>query len=178
MLPRGAMSSPREESIAMPDAGNRYRTMQGVVYETIKERVLTMVRAEGKKMTDRAFALLKERLRDEAFLEPELAKLMSYVGEKQLIEAKDVTLTWYVGLDAEGTKIGDALWTGAEVDQTAQARIVGLFRLRFRDASSTIDKLAGEPVYLILAMTPEQVLRVKPQNLVTGLLVRRLEMVS
>ena len=56
----------------------------------IKERVLSMVRAEGKKMTDRAFTLLKERVRDEAFLEEELAKLISYVGEKQLIEVRDV----------------------------------------------------------------------------------------
>jgi hypothetical protein len=100
------------------------------------------------------------------------------VDVEPLAEAKDVTLTWYVGLDAEGTKIGDALWNGAELDAAAQARIVGLFRLRFHEAASTVDKLAGEPVYLILAMTPEQVLRVKPQNLVTGLLIRHLEMVS
>jgi hypothetical protein len=100
------------------------------------------------------------------------------VDVEPLAEVKDVTLTWYVGLDAEGTKIGDALWNAAELDEVAQARIVGLFRLRFRDPTATIDKLAGEPAYLILAMTPEQVLRVKPQNLVTGLLVRHLETVS
>jgi hypothetical protein len=36
----------------------------------------------------------------------------------------------------------------------------------------------GEPVYLILATTLDKVLRVKPQNLVTGLPVRQLEAVS
>ena len=41
--------------------------------------------------------------------------------------------TWYVGLDAEGTRIGDALWNGEELDEAAQARVVGLFRLTFRD---------------------------------------------
>jgi DNA polymerase III delta subunit len=56
----------------------------------IRERVLSMVRAEGKKMTDKAFTLLKERVRDEACLEEELAKLISYVGEKQLVEVRDV----------------------------------------------------------------------------------------
>jgi DNA polymerase III delta subunit len=56
----------------------------------IKKRVLATVRAEGKKMTDRAFTLLKERVLDEAFLEEELAKLISYVGEKGLIEVRDV----------------------------------------------------------------------------------------
>jgi hypothetical protein len=38
--------------------------------------------------------------------------------------------------------------------------------------------VAGEPVYLILAMTPEMVLRIKPQNLVAGLPLKRLEAVS
>ena len=38
--------------------------------------------------------------------------------------------------------------------------------------------MAGEPVYLILAMTPDRMLRMKPQNLLTGLPIRRLETVS
>jgi hypothetical protein len=36
----------------------------------------------------------------------------------------------------------------------------------------------GEPVYLILAMTPDRIIRMKPQNLVTGLPVKHLEAVS
>ena len=44
------------------------------------------------------------------------------------------SFTWYVGLDADGTRIGDALWNGEELDEAAQARVVGLFRLTFRDA--------------------------------------------
>ncbi len=56
----------------------------------IKERVLAAVRADGKKMSDKAFALLKERIRDEALMEGELAKLISYVGDKGVVEAKDV----------------------------------------------------------------------------------------
>ena len=56
----------------------------------IKERVRAAVRADGKKMSDKAFALLKERIRDEALMEGELAKLISYVGDKEVIEAKDV----------------------------------------------------------------------------------------
>jgi len=55
-----------------------------------KERVLAIVRAEGKKMTDKAYALLKDRVRDEALLGGELAKLVAYVGSKGLIDAKDV----------------------------------------------------------------------------------------
>ena len=38
--------------------------------------------------------------------------------------------------------------------------------------------MAGEAVYLILAMAPDKVLRMKPQNLLTGLPIRRLETVT
>ncbi|HUJ69093.1 MAG TPA: hypothetical protein VLW86_06195 [Syntrophorhabdales bacterium] len=55
-----------------------------------KEKVLAIVRSGGKKMTDKAYALLKERVRDEALLDGELAKLVAYVGEKGVIDAKDV----------------------------------------------------------------------------------------
>ena len=34
------------------------------------------------------------------------------VAIEPLVEANNVTFTWYVGLDAAGTKIGDALWNG------------------------------------------------------------------
>src|SRR3989442_120474 len=100
------------------------------------------------------------------------------VDVEALIEAAEVSFTWYVGLDAEGTRIGDALWNGEELDEAARARIVGLHRLTFRDAGVVLDKAKGVPIYLILAMTPERTLRMKPQNLVTGLPIARLEAVS
>jgi DNA polymerase III delta subunit len=59
--------------------------------ERVKTRVLAAVRADGKKMTDKAYALLKERIRDEALLEQELAKIISFAGEKTVIEVKDVS---------------------------------------------------------------------------------------
>jgi hypothetical protein len=95
-----------------------------------------------------------------------------------LTELRDATLAWYVGLDSHGTKIGDALWNGNEIDEATRATVVGLFRLTFRDAGIVIDRMANEPVYLILAMAPDRILRMKPQNLLTGLPVRRLETVS
>ena len=42
------------------------------------------------------------------------------VEVEPLIEVRDVDLTWYVGLDAEGTRIGDALWNGEELDEAAR----------------------------------------------------------
>jgi hypothetical protein len=84
-------------------------------------------------------------------------------------EVRDASFTWYAGLDAEGTKIGDALWNGEELDDAQRGRIVGLYRLTFRDSARVMENLRGQPVYLILASGSDKVLRFKPQNLVTGL---------
>jgi len=40
-----------------------------------------------------------------------------------------------------------------------------------------LEKVSGEPVYLVLAMTPDRLIRMKPQNLVTGLPVKHIETV-
>jgi hypothetical protein len=100
------------------------------------------------------------------------------VETEALTEATDVNLIWYVGLDAEATAIGDALWNDDELDQAARERIIGLYRLTFRDSEIVLDKARGEPIYLILAMTPDRMLRMKPQNLVTGLPIAHFEAVS
>ena len=100
------------------------------------------------------------------------------VDVEPVIEAHEVNLTWYVGLDAQGTRIGDALWNDEDLDDTGRSRIVGLYRLTFRDVDVALDKARGEPIYLIMAMTPDGLLRFKPQNLVTGLPIRNREEVS
>lgn len=100
------------------------------------------------------------------------------VAVEPLTELRDAALAWYVGLDSEGTKIGDALWHGQTIDDGTRARVVGLFRLMFKDAGVVIDRMAGEPVYLILASMPDGILRVKPQNLLTGLPLRYREAVQ
>jgi Family of unknown function (DUF6352) len=100
------------------------------------------------------------------------------VDVEPLIAANDVDLTWYVGLDAEATGIGNALWSGEEIDDAARERIVGLYRLTFRDAGTVLDRARGAPIYLLLAMAPDRMLRMKPQNLVTGLPIERCEAVS
>jgi len=100
------------------------------------------------------------------------------VAIEPLSELRDVNLTWYVGLDADATKIGDMMWNGEAIDEATASRVVGLFALNFRDPSVVLDKVKGEPVYLILAMTPEKTIRMKPQNLATGLPIRHLEAVG
>jgi hypothetical protein len=100
------------------------------------------------------------------------------VTVEPLVEMRDARFTWYVGLDAEATRIGDALWNDDELDEDEREQVVALYALRFRDATNVIDRVAGEPVYLFLAMTPDKVVRLKPQNLVTGLPIKHLEAVT
>jgi hypothetical protein len=85
-----------------------------------------------------------------------------------LAELRDV-LTWYIGLDAIATRIGDALWNGDELDQAERGLVVGLYRLTFADDAEILEKARGAPTYLIAAMSSERILRLKPQNLITGL---------
>ena len=101
--------------------------------------------------------------------------LAAQVEIEPVTELREVNWRWYVGLDSEGTRIGDRLWNGEEVDEQTMRRVVGLFRLTFTDPASVIERVRGEPVYLILAMTPELNIRMKPQNLLVGLPLQQLE---
>jgi Family of unknown function (DUF6352) len=100
------------------------------------------------------------------------------VAIEPLTELRDVPLTWYVGLDPDATRIGDALWHGHDVEEATRACVVGLYRLIFADPGDAIEETGDEPVYLMVAMTADKALRLKPQNLVTGLPIRHLEIAS
>ncbi|WP_407174991.1 DUF6352 family protein [Bradyrhizobium sp. STM 3562] len=94
---------------------------------------------------------------------------------KPTTELRDARLTWYVGLDAEATRIGDRLWNGETLDDRTAGRVLALFQLTFADAALAADTLDREPVYLILAMTSDRLVRMKPQNLLTGLPIKHPE---
>jgi hypothetical protein len=94
------------------------------------------------------------------------------VAVEPLTELRDEPLSWYVGLSADATRIGDAIWNGNVLDSELRERLVGLYRLDFHDPSDVIEKVRGEPVYLLVAMAAGEVLRLKPQNLVNGLPIR------
>lgn len=76
---------------------------------------------------------------------------------------------WFVGLDAQATRIGNALWNGEALDEGTRARILALFSLTFSDDTRIDPRAAGRPVYLLLAMDADKRLTCKPQNLVAGL---------
>ncbi|GJD55286.1 DUF6352 family protein [Methylobacterium dankookense] len=82
---------------------------------------------------------------------------------------EDPDWRWFVGLDAEATRIGNALWRGEAVDAPTRERLLAVFSLAFAEGTPVDAAVAERPVYLLLAMAPDKSLHLKPHNLVVGL---------
>ena len=82
---------------------------------------------------------------------------------------RDERWVWHVGLDAESSAILNDLYDGNEVGEDRIARLLSLFRLTFRDPALMRPDIAGRPVYLGMAMDKDNLLRLKPQNLLVNL---------
>ena len=85
---------------------------------------------------------------------------------------EDDNWAWFVGLDTEATRIGNALWSNADLEPEVAEHIIALFRLDFADTAEVEPEVGAQPVWLIMAMTPDRAIRMKPQNLVAGLPLR------
>ncbi len=84
----------------------------------------------------------------------------------------DSEWTWFVGLDAEATRIGNALWNGEDLGQADLDNVLAIFRLEFPDGHDVAPEIGARPVWLLLAMSGDRMLRMKPQNLIAGLPLR------
>jgi len=118
--------------------------------------------------------------RGQAALAAVIARWLSHllgieVSIEPLTELRDAKLAWYVGLDPDATAIGDRLWRGEALDEETNGRVLGLYRLTFADPAPVLEEMGREPVYLIMAMSAQKLVRLKPQNLLTGLPIRHLE---
>ncbi|MDO5529478.1 MAG: DUF6352 family protein [Paracoccus sp. (in: a-proteobacteria)] len=85
-----------------------------------------------------------------------------------LTETGQVPMRWFAGLNAEGSAIGNALWHG----DPAPASLIGIFALS--PAPGAVNpaleaRLAGAPVWLLLGLSGDREIRLKPQNLVEAL---------
>ena len=81
----------------------------------------------------------------------------------------DERWVWHLGLDAESTAILNDLYEDREVGDDRLARLLSLFRLEFKDTTGVIERVAGRPVYMGLAMDADGIVRFKPQNLLLNL---------
>jgi len=92
---------------------------------------------------------------------------------KPVREIPDDDWVWHVGLDAEATAMLNELYNGGEVEEGRMKRVIGLFRVDFRDPVVLRPEVAGSPVFLGMAMAPDGTLRMKPQNLLMNLPLAR-----
>ncbi len=92
------------------------------------------------------------------------------IRPEQKIE--DANWRWHVGLDAVSSALLNDLYEGNPVDKERMQRLVSLFRLTFAHPLEMRADVAGKPVYLGLAMSPDKVVRLKPQNLLLNLPLR------
>jgi len=88
-------------------------------------------------------------------------------------EIQDEHWVWHVGLDAQASGILNDLYTGNVVDEDRQRRMLCLFVLSFDNPSDMLSEVAGKPVYLAMAMDTQQLLKIKPQNLLLNLPLAR-----
>jgi len=92
---------------------------------------------------------------------------------KPVREIPDEDWVWHVGLDAEATAMLNELYNGGEVEEERMKRVIGLFRVDFRDPVVMQPEVAGAPVFLGLAAAADGTLRMKPQNLLLNLPLAR-----
>jgi hypothetical protein len=85
----------------------------------------------------------------------------------------DPAWRWHVGLDAESSALLNDLYLEQPVTPERLARLISLFRLDFTNPADMRADVAGKPVYLGLAMTAQNTLRLKPQNLLLNLPLKR-----
>lgn len=82
---------------------------------------------------------------------------------------RDERWVWHVGLDAEATGILNDLYNDVPLSEERNYRLLSLFRAEFGDAEIMAPQVRGRPVYLGMAMTESDELRIKPQNLLFNL---------
>ena len=91
------------------------------------------------------------------------------VGIQPLRSVEDHGWAWHIGLDSESTAMLNGLWRGEEIEPGTLRRMLALFRLDFEDPAAMRADLAGKPVYMALSMDGNNVVRMKPQNLLLNL---------
>jgi hypothetical protein len=95
------------------------------------------------------------------------------VAIKPRARIDDERWRWHVGLDVDASAILNALYRGEAVADDELERLVLLFRLEFLDPGEAAADAEGRPVYLGLGCRPDRTLKVKPQNLLVNLPLRR-----
>jgi hypothetical protein len=81
----------------------------------------------------------------------------------------DTDWRWHIGLDADATRILNALFTDKTVPVSEMEQFVSLFRMQLDYNVPVVEGVRGRPIYMGLAKTRANRVVMKPQNLLTNL---------
>jgi len=174
------------ETVEMHSAGNRYGSIGKLIVDAqgtlgkvdldVLDRANAALYWERESRHDTVISLTYGRAALDALcrvIEAWVAHFHALeVAVKPLRRIDEARWAWHIGLDAESTEILNELWSGNQVDAGRMRNIVALFSLEFADAAALRDSVAGRTVYLGLSVSEDQVVRMKPQNLLINLPLR------
>lgn len=171
------------EMVERHASGNRYGSIGRLIVEAqgtlgsvdldVLDRPNSAIYWERESRHDTVISLTQGRPALEAFCRVMEKWIFHFSSLKTKIrpirQIEEQPWAWHIGLDAESTAIMNELWTGGEVEQGRMRRIAALFALQFGDPAVMRPDLAGRSVYLALSSDGEDVVRMKPQNLLLNL---------
>jgi hypothetical protein len=172
-----------DETVRMHAAGNRYGSVGRLIVEAqgelgkvdldVLDRANAAVYWERESRYDTVISLTYGRAALDALcrdIETWIAHFLNLkVSVKPIRRIDEAHWAWHVGLDAESTAILNELWAGGEIEAGRMRRVLALFALQFDDLAAMRSDIAGRTVYLALSCGEDEVVRMKPQNLLTGL---------
>jgi len=172
-----------DETVQMHAAGNRYGSIGRLIVEAqgeigkvdldVLDRANAALYWERESRYDTVISLTYGRPALEALCRDIEAWIWHFLqiktDVKPIRRIDEARWAWHVGLDAESTAILNELWAGGEIEAGRMRRVLALFALQFDDPRAMRSDIAGRTVYLALSCDEDEVVRMKPQNLLTNL---------
>jgi hypothetical protein len=171
------------ETVQMHASGNRYGSIGRLIVEAqadigkidldVLDRANAALYWERESRHDTVISLTFGRPALEAFCRVMEAWVFHFFQVKASIKPirkmEEPRWAWHIGLDAESSAMLNELWAGAEVEPARMRRVLSLFQMHFDDPALMRPEVAGRAVYLALSCDENQLVRMKPQNLLTNL---------
>jgi hypothetical protein len=172
-----------DETVQMHAAGNRYGSIGRLIVEAqgeigkvdldVLDRANAALYWERESRYDTVISLTYGRPALDALCRDIEAWIVHFlnlkVSVKPIRRIDEAHWAWHVGLDAESTAVLNELWAGGEIEAGRMRRVLALFALQFDDPRAMRADIAGRTVYLALSCGEDEVVRMKPQNLLTSL---------
>ena len=181
-LQDGAILLADLETVEMHAAGNAYGSIGRLIVEaqtTLKSVELDVLDRDNAQLYwaresryDTVISINHGRAALEALCRVIEAWVAHFHGiqvrVKPLARIDEPRWAWHIGLDTASTSMLNDLYEGVEVDHGRMRRLLSLFRMDFADASDMRADIAGRPVYMALCANEDDVVRMKPQNLLVN----------